>query len=95
MYSALSTFINITVFNVLAFQEGKEQLWLYRDLLHYEIYTPLDSESSTTPTSHTFSLKVNHTLSWFPLLLKILCSVKSKENNSLCMIDTMVQKPYY
>lgn len=40
------------------FQEGKEQLWPFRDLQDYEVYTPIETDDATTPTSHSFCLKV-------------------------------------
>ena len=43
---------------IISFQDGKEQLWPFRDLSEYEVYTPIENGSSSNPTSHRFCLKV-------------------------------------
>lgn len=38
-------------------KEGKQQLWPLRDLLEFDIYTPIQTEGKGMPTLHTFCLK--------------------------------------
>ncbi|GFR29234.1 growth factor receptor-bound protein 14 [Trichonephila clavata] len=38
-------------------KDGKQQFWPFRDLMEYEIYTPIESAANTNPTSYNFCLK--------------------------------------
>ncbi|KAG8180034.1 hypothetical protein JTE90_012879 [Oedothorax gibbosus] len=62
-------------------KDGKQQLWPFRDLMEYEIYIPVETANTATPTSYSFCLKNSNFPEEDPRNLLWLCCESEKHRH--------------